>query len=401
MPQPSATHSSEADSSGEEAGRRAPLPALGLREIGRHTALCLATGVSMVVTYAASDEGGLKARAPWIHGLTFAGALLLILVAHELGHYIASRIHRVEATLPFFLPMPFLSPFGTMGAVIRMRGVIPSRRALLDIGASGPLAGLVFAIPLYAWGIRHSPVVLEDAALGGTFGESLLTRGLDALFGPHLPDGTVQLASPILFAAWAGLFVTMLNLLPIGQLDGGHIAYALFGRKQDRAAVIVHRSLLVFFFVSLGGYILRDLMAGLGFYHLGRHVNDSLFWLIWFEILGVLGAVTKPAEDDLRKLSRQDDGERLTPRTRVVATVLLAIFASFGRERATPSLWAAWFVGLAVLLAMEVRGGTLKPHTFFDHPSVGRGDLGVLRTIIAVVALAFFAALFMPTPMTL
>jgi membrane-associated protease RseP (regulator of RpoE activity) len=355
----------------------------------------------MVVTYAGNDEGGFHARASWLHGLLFAGALLLILISHELGHYIAARIHRVDATLPFFLPMPFLSPFGTMGAVIRMRGVIPSRRALLDIGASGPLAGLAFAIPLYAWGIRHSPVMLEDATQGGTFGESLLTRALDALFGPHLPEGTVQIASPILFAAWAGLFVTMLNLLPIGQLDGGHVAYALFGKKQDRAAVVVHRSLLAFFFVSLGGYVIRDLVAGLGFYHFGRHVNDSLFWLIWFEILGVLGAVTKPAREDLRLNRHRDDGETLTPRTRIVATVLLALLASLGREHANPSLWAAWFVGLAVLLAMEARGGTLRPHDSFDHPDVGRGELGLVRTVIAVVALAFFAALFMPTPITL
>jgi membrane-associated protease RseP (regulator of RpoE activity) len=366
--------------------------------VGRHLALLVATAASIVVTYAGNDEGGFRARASWQHGGLFAGALLLILLSHELGHYIAARIHRVDATLPFFLPMPFLSPFGTMGAVIRMRGTIPSRRALLDIGASGPLAGLVFAIPLYAWGIRHSPVVPEDATLGGTFGESLLTRGLDALFGPHVPDGAVQVASPILFAAWAGLFVTMLNLLPIGQLDGGHVAYALFGRKQDRAALIVHRSLLVFFFVSLAGYVTRDLAAGLGFYHLGRHVNDSLFWLIWFEILGVLGAITKTAPPDPRQ---KDNGEALTPRTRIIATVLLALLASFGREHTNPTLWAAWFVGLAVLLAMEVRGGTLRPHTFFDHPTVGAGDLGGVRTVIAVIALAFFAALFMPTPMAL
>jgi membrane-associated protease RseP (regulator of RpoE activity) len=352
----------------------------------------------MALTYASTDEGGVKAAASWRHGVIFASALLLILLAHEMGHYLAARLHRVDATLPFFLPVPFLSPFGTMGAVIRMRGVIPSRRALLDIGASGPLAGLVFAIPLYAWGIRLSPVVPQDPTLGGTFGESLLTRGLDALFGPHVPDGMVQLASPILFAAWAGLFVTMLNLLPIGQLDGGHIAYALFGKKQDRAAVVIHRSLLVFFFVSLVGYVARDLAAGVGFYHLGRHVNDSLFWLIWFEILGVLGALTRPSEPERR---RNDDEETLTPQTRIVATVLLAILAAVGREHTYPGLWAAWFVGLFVLLAMEVRGGTLRPHALFDHPKVGAGGLGVARTVVAVVSLAFFAALFMPTPMTM
>ncbi len=353
----------------------------------------------MIVTYAHGDEAGLAARASWVHGAVFALALLLILLAHELGHYVAARIHRVDATLPFFIPLPFISPFGTMGAVIRMRGAIPSRRALLDIGAAGPLAGLAFAIPLYAWGIRYSPVVPQDPSLGSTLGESLLTRSLDALFGPHLSEGTVQLASPILFAAWAGLFVTMLNLLPIGQLDGGHVAYALLGRRQDRAAMVVHRSLLLFFFVNLACYLASDLGAGLGLYHLGRHVNDSLFWLIWFEVLGVLGDLTRPAE----RRRRPDDYRRevLTPRTRIVVTVLLAAVAWGGREHTYPTLWAAWFVGLTVLLIMEVRGGTLRRHSLFDHPDVGTASLGVVRAAIAVVALVLFAGLFMPAPITL
>src|SRR5207253_4087846 len=116
---------------------------------------------------AAADRGALAALfAPFmthdavLHGAQFTGALLTILVAHELGHYVAARIHKVDASLPFFIPMPLISPFGTMGAVIRMRGVIPTRAALLDIGASGPLAGLAFAIPLYLWGAAHSRVVV-------------------------------------------------------------------------------------------------------------------------------------------------------------------------------------------------------------------------------------------------
>lgn len=353
----------------------------------------------MVLTYAIGDQAGVSARESWLHGLTFAGALLLILLAHELGHYFAARVHGVESSLPYFIPMPIVSPFGTMGAVIRMRGAIPSRRALLDIGASGPLAGLCFAIPFYAWGIRHSVVVSSDPSLGSTLGESLMTRALDAGFGPSLPQGAVQLASPVLFAAWAGLFVTMLNLLPIGQLDGGHVAYALFGRRQDRAAVLVHRSLLVFFFVSLGSYVLRDIAAGSGLYHLGRHVNDSIFWLIWFEILGVLGAVTQhhPSSSG----AEGEPTESLSPRTRVVATLLLALVAWQGRERQIPALWLAWFVGLGLLLAMDVRGGTLRRHTLFDHPDVGTAPLGVVRFAVGVVALVMFVLLFMPAPITL
>jgi membrane-associated protease RseP (regulator of RpoE activity) len=385
----------------------------------RHVGLFVATGASMVVTYALMDAevhaadiprwlitqliSGFSARAAWGHGAIFAAALLLILLSHELGHYFAARLHKVDASLPFFIPMPLLSPFGTMGAVIRMRSKIESRRALLDIGASGPLAGLVFAIPLYVWGVRHSPVILESANLGGTFGESLLTRGLDAMFGPHLADGTVLVASPVLFAAWAGLFVTMLNLLPIGQLDGGHVAYALFGTKQDRAALVIHRSLLAFFFVSLGSYLVRDFAAGVGFHHLGARVNDSLFWLVWFEILGVLGTITKnAATPDRGRDSDPDlDGDTVGVRTRVIAVIALSVLASEGREHNQPGLWAAWFVGLAVLLAMEVRGGTLRPHTMFDHPNVKSEGLGPVRAAVALISLAFFALLFMPTPISL
>ena len=99
-------------------------------------------------------------RAALAHAAQFTGALLAILLAHEFGHYIAARLHKVDASLPFFIPLPILSPFGTMGAVIRMRSVIPTRRALFDIGAAGPLAGLALAIPLYAWGVAHSEVVV-------------------------------------------------------------------------------------------------------------------------------------------------------------------------------------------------------------------------------------------------
>ena len=134
----------------------------------KNLALFLATVASVFVTgtqYAESESA--LSRAGVVAGLQFAGTVLTILVAHELGHYVAARLHRVEASLPFFIPLPLLSPFGTMGAVIRMPGAIPTRRALLDIGAAGPLAGLVFALPLYAWGAAHSRVV--PIAQEGTF----------------------------------------------------------------------------------------------------------------------------------------------------------------------------------------------------------------------------------------
>jgi membrane-associated protease RseP (regulator of RpoE activity) len=328
-----------------------------------------------------------------VHAAQFTGTLLSILLAHELGHYFAARIHKVDASLPYFLPMPLVSPFGTMGAVIRMRSTIPTRRALLDIGAAGPLAGLCLALPLYAWGIAHSELV--DISAGPSdgsieLGSSLLLRWFDGTFGPHVPAGMDINLSPVAFAAWAGLFVTMINLIPAGQLDAGHVAYALFGPRQNRIAVWVHRSMLAFFFVSLGSFVARDLRAGFGLHYLGRHIDNSLFWLVWFEVLGVLGNLSPKGAD------------RLGIRNRVVATLGLALIAGIQHDRSQLVLWLAWLVGLGVLIAMEVMWGSLRSEsTVVDHPETGGERLGPVRTIVAVVTLLFFVALFMPAPFIL
>ncbi len=332
-----------------------------------------------------------------VHGLQFAGALLTILVAHELGHFITARIHKVDASLPYFIPIPMLSPFGTMGAVIRMRGSIPTRAALLDIGASGPLAGLCFAIPMYFWGAAHSTLV-SVSTLGEKgsveLGESIALRVLDHLAVTSPPEGMTLMLHPVAFAAWAGMFVTMINLVPVGQLDGGHVAYALFGTRQDRFARVVHRAMLAFFFVSLGGYMLRDLRAGLGIYRLGTHIGNSVFWLVWFEMLAILGALGKQRSD------RTDDNE-LGTRTRAIATLGLILLASYGREHFSALLWIAWFVGLGMLLVMERRSGALRPSPLLDHPPTGAAPLGVGRAAIAIVTLLIFGLLFMPTPMSM
>jgi membrane-associated protease RseP (regulator of RpoE activity) len=355
--------------------------------------LFLATVVSVYVTGAAR-EGSFFSRASIINGLQFSGALLTILVAHELGHYIAARIHKVDASLPYFIPLPILSPFGTMGAVIRMKSTIPTRKALLDIGAAGPLAGLVFAIPMYAWGLKHSKIIersLEKETI--ELGDSLLARALERVVGLQVPDGHTVMLSPIAFAAWAGFFVTMINLLPVGQLDGGHVAYSLFGPRQNKIAQWVHRSMLAFFFVSLFSSIALDVRAGFGLVRMGMHVGNALFWLVWFEVLGVLGALAQRGRPDAQR-----EDSPLTVRTRLFAILGLAILASIGREKSSMILWLAWFVGLAVLLVMERRFGTLRPSTLLDHPPTGAEPLGTGRKIIAVITLLFFAALFMPTP---
>jgi membrane-associated protease RseP (regulator of RpoE activity) len=292
--------------------------------------------------------------------------------------------------------MPILSPFGTMGAVIRMRGVIPTRKALLDIGASGPLAGLCLAIPLYAWGIAHSHVVPMDGSVEGMqLGESVLTKILDRLVVGAVADGMTLSLSPVAFAAWGGMFVTMINLFPVGQLDGGHVAYALLGKRQDKAAVIAHRSMLAFFFVSLASYVVRDLRGGLGLHRIGEHVNNSLFWFGWFEVLAVLGALSTRGQEST------EAPETLSISTRIMAVVPLMFLAAWGRDQASPTLWVAWFAGLGILLAMEVKGGTLRKHALFDHPATGTEPLRLGRVILAIVTLLFFALLFMPTPFSM
>jgi hypothetical protein len=152
--------------------------------------------------------------------------------------------------------------------------------------------------------------------------------------------------------------------------------------------------MLAFFFVSLASYVVRDLRAGLGLYRLGQHVNDSMFWLIWFEVLAVIGIVSTRGQ-------RDEAPETLTIGTRAMAIIPLVLLAAWGRDQSSPLLWSAWFVGLGILLAMEARGGTLRKHALFDHPPTGPEPLGLPRAIIAVFTLLFFALLFMPTPISM
>jgi membrane-associated protease RseP (regulator of RpoE activity) len=390
---PSAMPSSD---DGGEAALSAPSAA---RPLAWRTNAWLFAATVASVFYTQWDQSETP-RVAFLHAAQFTGALLAILLAHEFGHYIAARLHKVDASLPFFIPLPVLSPFGTMGAVIRMRSVIPTRRALFDIGAAGPLAGLALAIPLYAWGAARSQIVsLDTAGAGLQLGDSLLLRLLDHFFAPPTPAGTDLMLSPVAFAAWAGMFVTMINLLPVGQLDGGHVAYSLFGPRQNRIAQWVHRSMLVFFFVSVASFCARDIHAGLGLGHLGRHVNSSLFWLVWFEVLAVLGTFSQPLQ---QRLERLDGASPLDLRTRGFATLGLAVLAGVLQERSSLAPWLAWFVGLGVLLTMEARWGALRASsTLLDHPPTGDKPLGRGRAVLAVITLAFFALLFMPTPIGL
>ena len=219
-------------------------------------------------------------------GASFAVPLLAILLTHEFGHYIAARIHRVDASLPFFIPLPHFSPFGTMGAIISMRGRIRSRNALLDIGASGPLAGMVVAIPVLLVGLAHSRVGPAEVH-GVQEGQSLLYIAMKRLVLGPIPDGQDVFLGPMAFAGWTGLFITALNLIPIGQLDGGHIAYALFGLRQNRFARWLHLSLLGMFAFNLVRFMM-PVAREHAWSHAGQAFGNALPWLVWYVLLRLI-----------------------------------------------------------------------------------------------------------------
>jgi membrane-associated protease RseP (regulator of RpoE activity) len=192
--------------------------------------LFIATILSTLYVGAGYDaqEGGFSLLSGW----PFALSIMLILGAHEMGHYIAARYHKVPVTLPYFIPLP-ISILGTMGAVIRIKGPVSNKRALLDVGAAGPWAGLIFAIPLLFYGLATSTVGPLPVGEYIVEGNSLLYSLMKVIvFGRFLPSGGLDVhLNQVAWAGWAGLLVTSINLIPIGQLDGGHVAYVLFGEK--------------------------------------------------------------------------------------------------------------------------------------------------------------------------
>jgi membrane-associated protease RseP (regulator of RpoE activity) len=168
-----------------------------------------------------------------VHGLWYSATILLILGAHEMGHYLACRYYQVDASLPFFLPMPLVLT-GTLGAFIKIREPIPTKRMLFDIGAGGPFAGFLVALPALFIGVGMSHVAKVPPDFNGLeLGEPLLFKAASWLVWGHIPDGYSLNLHPMAFAAWFGLLATALNLFPIGQLDGGHISYAVLGRRSS------------------------------------------------------------------------------------------------------------------------------------------------------------------------
>lgn len=215
-------------------------------------------------------------------GLPYAISILLILGAHELGHYFAARRHNLAVTLPYFIPLPFLSPFGTMGAFIQLRQPMRNRKVLMDVGAAGPLAGLAFAIPILFIGLAAARV--GPVTPGGVYeGDSILYAFAKIVtFGQFLPHNGMDVyidSSQLAWAGWTGLLVSALNLIPIGQLDGGHILYSLIGERAR-----------LFYYPLLGIMIILVFMTNV--------------WLFWVILLLLFGRVYATPLDMITPLDR-------------------------------------------------------------------------------------------------
>lgn len=198
----------------------------------------------------------------WVHGLWYSLTILLILGCHEMGHYVMCLRYNVEATRPYFLPVP-LPLTGTLGAFIRLRSRIPSKIALFDIGVAGPIAGFVIAVPALFLGLWLSRIdrLPEDMSSFKELGEPLLFQfAASAVWGP-IADGYSLNLHPMAFAAWFGLLATALNLVPIGQLDGGHISFAVLGRRSTAVTLVMLAAAIVWTFFSTSWIVWTILMT--------------------------------------------------------------------------------------------------------------------------------------------
>ncbi len=248
-------------------------------------ATCLSTVYAGSMEYASSQN--------WLPaillGLRYAVPVMVILICHEMGHFIQAHRYGVYASYPYFIPMPF-SPLGTLGAVISMDPRVGHRRALFDIGISGPLAGLVPTMIFLIVGLQHSTVGIPPRGVL-IYGDPLLFRFLaDWILGP-IPKGYEVVTDPMAFAGWVGLLITSLNLIPIGQLDGGHILYAMLRKKAHKVATLLLFSalfLVIWQWKSLGSWTLMlILLIMIGPIH-PPTANDDEPLGIWRMILGWL-----------------------------------------------------------------------------------------------------------------
>ena len=248
-----------------------------------------------------------------VYGLPFSVVLLTILGTHEMGHYLAARRWGVRATLPYFIPFP--SFIGTMGAVIKIKSRIPNRRALIDIGAAGPLAGFVVSVVALGVGLHLSKVIPAVPEGAITFGDSILTAWMADLVIGDLPDGADVYIHPIGLAGWIGLLVTFLNLMPRGQFDGGHIVYALLGHRYKLVSRGTVTGLLIF--LVLGppyGWLQAPSLQDMGWIWV---LSRWWGWLLWAAVMVFFGFRHPPPEDPYTELG---------PGRKVVGYVSLAVF---------------------------------------------------------------------------
>lgn len=214
-------------------------------------------------------------------GIPFSFSIILILLSHELGHYLTAKREGVDATLPYFLPVPH-PLVGTMGAFIRIKSIIPNRNALVKVGAAGPVIGFLVALPFTIIGLRLSTLkAITETKDGIALGSSIIFHILSKMFFRRIPEGYDIMLHPVAFAGWLGFFVTALNLIPVGQLDGGHIAYAVLGR---------FRKILTFLIIGL--------MVLLGLRWPG--------WYFWVVIAIVFGLSHPKPQDDITPLGTRE-----------------------------------------------------------------------------------------------
>jgi len=277
------------------------------RKIALHTALFAVTFFTTAVAGAAWMNVDPFEVANIAVGLPYATALLFILATHEFGHYFASRIHGVDATLPFFIPFPtmpgFLN-FGTLGAVIRTQTPVPTKRAMFDIGVAGPIAGFIASIAVLVYGFTHLPgkefilsihpdyfmALKQTGGMELRFGTSIMYESLSLLLTnpakEFVPPMTEMYHYPYLCTGWFGLFVTAMNLFPIGQLDGGHVSYAMFGTSHKTISRTAFGLLLT---IGLMGFL-----PAVGFeIHFGW-----TGWLFWAAMLFFIVKLIHPSVAD-------------------------------------------------------------------------------------------------------
>jgi membrane-associated protease RseP (regulator of RpoE activity) len=269
-----------------------PAPAPRPPRLWLHVVLLLATLVT-TITAGALQQGVNPLETPDLlyKGIPFSLTLLLILGTHEMGHYLISRKHHLDVTLPYFIPAPPI-PFiiGTFGAFIRIRSSIRDKRALLDVGCAGPLAGVLISIPVILVGLKLSTVtVIGGGDEGLILGEPLLFKLLSWLALGHLTPSENVILHPVAFAGWIGLLVTALNLMPVGQLDGGHVTYALFPSYHSYISLGAIGLLVICGVIFWQGWLMwAVLLTFLGW----RHPPPYLYWLPLDRRRRILGIIT-------------------------------------------------------------------------------------------------------------